>query len=411
MMQSDSEKDKMQTKPTIVIILILISALFTFPEVEAETKTIVVPNDYSTIQEAINKAADGDKVFVKKGIYLIDENNTMVISSTLSLIGEDPVNTIIIGASNALRENGIAIRLAAPNVTVSGFTLSNFRVAIAIVNYNVEPYPSGCKIVNNNIINNSEGIRPQRNDLLISENNITKNNAGITGYNTENVVITRNNISENEYGVNIGICRNITVSENHIFDNSKVALNLYYFGPHFVYNNIIANNGWGIRFAEGCGNATVYGNYITQNGVGIVLLIFPNAGDIVVSGVGNMIFGNLFINNTEQVSQEESSFNYPVTTRMGTDVVSWDNSSMGNFWSNYSGTDSNGDRIGDMPYVIDADNQDNYPLMSLHGIAPTPSPEPTPEVDAFSTALAVASVITLAIISVGLLVYFKKRKH
>jgi len=405
----------LKTTLTIVIILILAATLFTFAKTEAEIKTIVVPEDYFTIQEAIINAADGDTVFVKKGIYQIDENTTIVISKTLSLIGEDPANTIIIGAPRALRENDIAIRLAAPNITVSGFTLTNFRVAIAIVNYHAEPYPSGCKIVNNNIINNSEGIRPQRNDLLVSGNNITKNNAGITGYNTENVVIIRNNISENGYGVNIGVCRNITVSENQISDNSKGGLNLYYFGPHFVCNNNITNNSWGIRFAEGCGNATVYGNNITQNGVGVVLLIFPNAGDVVVSGVGNTVFSNLFINNTEQVSQEESSFNYPDSTRMGTDIVSWDDGTIGNYWSDYDVTDSNGDGIGDTPYVIDADNQDNYPIMMFYGIAITPSPEPTstPEFESepFPMIIILASITIVTFVGLSLLIYIKKRKQ
>ena len=391
----------MKIKLTIVIVLTIAATIFTFSKVKAKVGMIVVPEDYSTIQEAIINGADGDTVFVKRGIYLIDEDTTIVISKTLSLIGEDPANTIIIGASSALRENGIALRLAAPNITISGFTLTNFRVAIAVVNYYAEPYPSGCKIVKNNIINNSEGIRPQRNDLLVLENNITKNNVGISGYDAENVIITRNNISANGYGIDIGICRNITVSKNQIFDNSNGGLNLCYFGPHFVYNNTIANNGWGIRFAEGCGNATVYGNNITQNGVGVVLLIFPNAGDVVVSGVGNTVFGNLFVNNTKQVSQEERNFNYPDSTRMGTDIVSWDNSTIGNYWDDYSGLDDNDDGIGDTPYVIDENNQDNYPLMM-------PS---EPEEELFPTALVITPVIIVTILCIGLLFYFKKRKH
>lgn len=352
-------------KPILTVFLVLSIALVILPHncmVKAEPKTLVVPEDYSTIQEAIDNTAEGDTVFVKNGVYQVDENTSIVISKTLSLIGEDPANTMILGAFSMYPKN-IAIRLAAPNITISGFTITNCRVAIAIVNYYGEPYPSGCKIINNNIVNNSEGIRPQRNDLLISGNNITKNQGGITGYNTENVIIAGNNITENGYGINIGICRNITIIENQISGNTG-GLNLYYYGPHFVYNNNITNNTWGIRFAEGCGNATVYGNNITQNDVGVVLLNFPNGGDVVVSGVGNTVFGNLFINNTKQVSQDEKKFgNIPDTWSMGTDIVSWDNSTIGNYWDDYSGFDENGDAIGDTPYIIDENNQDNYPLM------------------------------------------------
>ncbi len=397
-----------------LILALLTSLMFGVQPVKSSPKTIVVPEDYSTIQEAVSHAADGDTVLVKNGIYPMDENTTIVISKTLHLVGEDPAKTVILGVSSNQYDRGVAIRLAAPNITVSGFTITDFRVAIALVNYFGEPNPLGCRIINNNIVNNSEGIRPQRNDLLISENNITKNGIGIAGYNTENVFVTRNNISENGYGVNIGICRNITISENQISDNTG-AINLAYYGPYFVYGNKITDNSWGIRFAEACSNATVYGNNITQNGVGVALLNFPNAGDIVVSGVGNTVFGNLFLNNTRQVAKEESNYNYPNTTRMGTDIVSWDNSTVGNYWSDYSGLDYNNDGIGDTAYIIDENNKDNYPLISpsemspipnsnsppsptpIPTLAPTPttSPEPTPEPEPFPTTFVIGSVVAV----------------
>ena len=412
----------------IIILLIVVASACasTRVPVNAAPRTIFVPEDYSTIQEAIAFASDGDVVSVKNGVYLVDENTTIVINKTLTLIGEDPKNTVILGASPKRYENGIAIRLAAPNSTISGFTIANFGVAVSIANYYAEPYPSGCKIVNNNILNNSEGIRPQRNDLLISGNNITNNNSGITGYNTENIMINRNNITENGYGTYIGICKNITISENQISNNTG-GINLYYYGPHFVSCNNVTNNGWGIRFAEACSNATVYDNNITQKGIGVALLNFPNAGDIVVSGVGNIVYGNLFINNAKQVTQQESNYNYPSTTRMGTDIVSWDNGAIGNYWTDYSGLDDNDDGIGDEPYFINEDNKDNYPFMTPErSLSPTPQPspssspkptptlEPTPTMEPvaeqapFSTTLIISFLVVAAVVGLCLLVYLKK---
>mgnify|MGYP003887738503 CR=1 FL=1 len=46
---------------------------------------IVVPDDYPSIQSAINAADSGDEIYVKSGIYY--EN--LIINKSISLIGED----------------------------------------------------------------------------------------------------------------------------------------------------------------------------------------------------------------------------------------------------------------------------------------------------------------------------------
>jgi len=42
---------------------------------------------------------------------------------------------------------------------------------------------------------------------------------------------------------------------------------------------------------------------------------------------------------------------------------------------------------------------------------PTPSPEPTPTAELFSTILVIASIVFVAVVSLGLIVYFKKRRR
>ena len=70
-----------------VILALIVSVMMGVQSAKSSPATIVVPDDYSTIHEAVNNAVDGDTVFVKNGIYPVDENSTIVISKTLSLIG------------------------------------------------------------------------------------------------------------------------------------------------------------------------------------------------------------------------------------------------------------------------------------------------------------------------------------
>jgi len=78
--------------------------------------TLHVPNDYATVQDAVNAAADHDTVFVASGTYF--EN--VSIPKPLTLMGADK-NTTRLDA-NIL---GSLITITADDVMVSGFSLQN----------------------------------------------------------------------------------------------------------------------------------------------------------------------------------------------------------------------------------------------------------------------------------------------
>ena len=80
------------------------------------------------------------------------------------------------------------------------------------------------------------------------------------------------------------------------------------------------------------------------------------------STTNNTFSGNNFVNNTNQIKIDDDFLE--ISDDKFASVNFWDNGTEGNYWSSYMGTDSNGDGVGDTAYVIDENNQDNYPHMS-----------------------------------------------
>ncbi len=76
--------------------------------------SITVPDQYSTIQEAINAANDGDSIFVRNGTYF----EHVVINKSLSIAGEDVTATIIDGNGT-----GHVLHVLSESVNITGFTI------------------------------------------------------------------------------------------------------------------------------------------------------------------------------------------------------------------------------------------------------------------------------------------------
>lgn len=138
----------------------------------------------------------------------------------------------------------------------------------------------------------------------------------------------------------------------------------------WVENNIVAENSGGI-VATFSDNNTISGNNVENNDSGILLdqssnntIFGNNIADNSARGVTlwnssyNRIFHNNFVNNSIPGYQALAS-------GIGN---TWDNGypSGGNFWSDYTGEDLDGDGIGDTPHQIYSAPviaQDRYPLM------------------------------------------------
>jgi nitrous oxidase accessory protein len=261
----------MRTSVTLRLILVFLSApsIATPLPVKAEAKTIFVPDDFPTIQEAIDNASEGDTVFVRKGTYDVWEYDAMNIDKSISLIGESSQDTIINRLPRGYSE--AVIRVEADRVTISGFTLNGSNIGIYLWNT-----ASNCKIVANKIAHNDIGVYVgASNSNIISGNNIIDSkNEGIFAHYSSDIVISENHIKNiHNTGIKVSYCQNITIKRNEIVGNAN-GLSFGTDTDHlYVYeNNIIDNSGFGVQFDYA--NATVYNNNIMRNGIGINLQNF-----------------------------------------------------------------------------------------------------------------------------------------
>ncbi len=192
--------------------------------------------------------------------------------------------------------------------------------------------------------------------VLLESNNFSSNSYGALLRSASNTTIVRNTLSSNDAsGILIQWGESLAISENTILSNAELGVGLDYIG----------------------GNATVLGNNISGNNVGIQLLDSSGVGIIRNEVSGNQL-GLAFYSGSEAIRVAHNNIidnNNQATDAAGS-VNSWDDGypSGGNYWSNYPGLDDcsgpvqdvcpDADGMGDSPYVIDADTSDHYPVMN-----------------------------------------------
>ena len=255
-------------------------------------------------------------------------------------------NIIINGTDYILQgtgsEKGIDLSYRT-NITIKNTNIKNFDWGVYLYYSSNNNTISGNNITNNNY--DGVHLHDSSNNNTISGNNITNNWHGVLlYYSSNNNMVSGNNITNNNYdGVYLhGSSNNNTISGNNITNNNYGVWLTHSSNNNMVSGNNITNNNYdGVRLHYSSNN-TISGNSITNNEYGVRLDYSSN----------NRFYHNNFINNTYQVYLTDSFNN------------TWDNGCEGNYWSDYNGTDSDGDGIGDTPYVIDENNTDHCPLMN-----------------------------------------------
>jgi nitrous oxidase accessory protein len=327
----------------IVVFIIAIGAvLYVVNLGSVGSKTLVVPDDYATIGWAVGNATAGDTVYVKSGTY----NESVSVDKPLSLIGEDMSSTVIF--SEGTRGSGYTIHVKADNVTVSGFTITSYHPFHSLYYfYGIGIRGSNCNITGNIIEKCREGITSSASvhSVTISKNIIRDTTAGMgilfIYAAPHHITITDNNITNTTYGIGVQGGHSYVISGNNVIDNGG-GIGIRGSDSTITGNNVTSNTGEGINI-DGSNN-TISGNYVADNKVGVTFS-------------GSKTTDNIFYSNSFDNDQ-----NVQITSTNYTEA--WGNGAVGNYWSDYNGTDNNGDGIGDTPYVIDENNRDNHPLMN-----------------------------------------------
>jgi len=292
----------------------------------------------------------------------------MVDKNNLTLVGEDRYNTIIEGQGT-----GNVVTLKARDAIISGFTIKNCGSELysgiyvagtsgnnitynRITNngYGILLFASTCNIVSHNVLISNHMcaiLVSSSSNNMITCNFLCDNSRGILLSRATDNMITKNTASSNsEYGILLSSSTGNIVVRNTFTSNATYGIELSSSSGNWVLVNVASENQYGI-WLEYSSNNTVLGNTVSNNCKGMWLHQSDN----------NTFFHNNFVENIQQVY--DTSWDAP---EVSPSINFWDEDypGGGNWWSDYEGTDTGRDAVGDTPYVIDANNRDRYPLVS-----------------------------------------------
>jgi len=216
--------------------------------------------------------------------------------------------------------------------------------------------------------------------------------------NSSKITIVQNKMHNSGTGVYMIYCADSGIIGNEILNSSGTGLFILFSSYLNIAYNSISGTGWNGVWVS-ISDSTITRNDFTNNtNIGLYLY-----GD----NKNNRIFENNFIDNDEGLCF--------MPTGTGS---CFNNTLINNYWSNRRVEIVNADEFNSVdpaPLASPISTSFDPSLFNLPLLTPNASPAPNadaePNSELYTTTLAIASVITVAIVGIGLLVYFKKRKH
>ena len=386
--------------------------------------TIYVPDNYPTIQTAVNAAGSGATIIVRAGTYA---ENIVVSKSDLTIESESGAGVTTVQAASS-SSHVFHIR-SVNGVRISGFTVKGAtgekKAGISL------DQASYCEVSDNVVSNNWAGIGLyMAKGNTIHRNTFSNNTYG--GGTSEDPGGGGCAVEEAVYGTDIAAEPKGTLDSLRVLRDQELSTayvdSYYEYSPDvtriliskpalmFQSAQLISKHMPAVRYVLGQGGRDLE---ITEEGAREMVSFLRNLGAAVAerensigvarsaeimalldefedqiwastdqmfseafrdsvyyaganqatrvataSSARNVFYLNNFINNTTNARNEQSTntwnSNHKIFYRYKGKVFE---GYVGNYWSNYTGSDAYGDGIGDTAYVIDGSNRDNYPLV------------------------------------------------
>jgi nitrous oxidase accessory protein len=325
-----------------------------------------------SIQEAVEKASDGDTLLLAAGLY---QENEIIIRKPLTILGES--FPIIDG-----QDKGNIFVVAGENIHFKGIKIINTGKSNMDDSAGIKFFDSkNCSVENLQLENtffglhfsNSSNLTIRNNHLISKAEREYQTGNGIHLWKCKDSLIEKNYVKGHRDGIYLEFVTNTVSEKNLIEENKRYGLHFMFSHDNSYIQNTFKKNGAGVAvmytrnvlmkeniFEENEGassygillkdisDSEVIGNIFRKNTIGIYMegssrTMFKNnsfnnngwALKLMASNDDNTFYANNFFANTFDISTN------------GNLVL---NKLHENYWDKYEGYDLDKDKIGDVPY-------------------------------------------------------------